>query len=74
MFTQTEFKLCNKHISTKKSVKIFNNFFINSVDELITQQPKTESALFSLRESFPHELLQIISIPITETEVICIKK
>jgi hypothetical protein len=38
---------------------------------LITQQPKTESAIFSLRESFPHEFPQIINIPITEAEVIC---
>ena len=70
-FTQTELKLCNKNISTKQSVKIFNNFFINSVDELITQQPKIDLALFSLRESFPYEFPQIIHIPITETEVIC---
>ena len=71
MFTQAEFKLCNKNISTKQSVKIFNNLFINSVDELITQQPKIDSALFSLRESFPHAFSQIISIPITDTEVLC---
>jgi hypothetical protein len=70
-FTQTKFKLCNKNTSMKQSVKIFNNFFINSVDELITQQPKTDSALFSLTESFPYELSQIINIPITDTEVIC---
>jgi len=27
-FTQTEFKLGNKNISTKQSAKIFNNYFI----------------------------------------------
>jgi len=54
-FTQTEFKLGNKIIGTNQSVKIFNNYFINSVDELITQQPNAESAMFSLRESFPYE-------------------
>jgi len=32
---------------------------------------KTESAIFSIRESYPHEFLQIINIPITETEVVC---
>jgi hypothetical protein len=47
------------------------NYFINSVDELITQQPKTESAIFSLRESIPLEVPQIINIPVTEAEVIC---
>jgi hypothetical protein len=34
-FTQTEFKLSNKNISTKQSAKIFNNYFIKSVYELI---------------------------------------
>ena len=70
-FTQTEFKLGNKNLNSNHSAKIFNNYFINSVDELITQQPKTESAMFSLRESFPYEFPKIINIPIIETEVIC---
>jgi hypothetical protein len=70
-FTQTEFKLRNKIIGTNQSAKIFNNYFINSVDELITWQPSTESALFSLRESFPYEFPQTINIPITEVQVIC---
>jgi len=56
-FTQTEFKLDNK--------------CINYVDEFITQQPKIELAVFSLRESFPCEFLKIINIPVAETEVIC---
>jgi len=70
-FIQTEFKLGNRNISTKQSANIFSNYFKNFVDELITQQPKTEWAVFSHRESFPYEFLQIISLPITETEVIC---
>ena len=70
-FTQTEFKLGNKIIGTNQSAKIFNNYFNNSVDKLITQQPNTESATFSLRESFPYEFPQIINIPIAEAEVIC---
>ena len=70
-FAQTEFKLGNKIIGTNQSAKIFKNYFINSVDELITQQPNTESAVFSLRESFPYEFPQIINIPITKTELIC---
>jgi len=49
-FTQTEYKIGNKNISMNKSAKIFNNYFINSIDELITQKPNTELALFSLRE------------------------
>jgi hypothetical protein len=67
--TQTEFKLGNKTINMNQAAKTFNNYFINSVDELITQQPKTESAIFSLKESFPHKFPQIINIPITEAEV-----
>ena len=35
--TQTEFKLGIKNVSMKQPAKIFNNYFINSVDELITQ-------------------------------------
>jgi len=70
-FTQTEFKLGNKIIGTNQSSKILSNYFINSVDELITQQPNTESAMFSLRESFTYEFPQVINIPITEAEVIC---
>jgi hypothetical protein len=69
--TQTEFKLGNKTINVSQAAKTFNNYFISSVDELITQQPKTESAIFSLRESFLREFPQIINIPITEAEVIC---
>ena len=69
-FTQTEFKLGNKNISTKQSAKIFNNHFISSVYELITKQPKIESAVFSFRGSFPCEFQQIINIPFTETEII----
>jgi hypothetical protein len=69
--TRTEFKRDNKTINVNQAAKTSNNYFINSVDELITQQPKTESAIFSLRESFPREFPQIINIPITEAEVIC---
>jgi hypothetical protein len=69
-FTQTEFKLGNKNISTKQSVKIFNNYFISSAYELITKQPKIELAILSIRGSFPCELQQIINIPFTETEII----
>ena len=69
-FTQTEFKLGNKNISTKQSAKIFNNYFIKSVYELITEQPKIESSIFSFRGSFPCEFWQIINIPITETEIV----
>jgi len=70
-FTQTEFKLGNKIIGPNQSAKVFNKYFIKSVDKLITQQPNTESAKFSLRESFPYEFPQIINILITEAEVIC---
>jgi len=35
--TLTEFKLGTKNISMKQPAKIFNNYVINSVDELITQ-------------------------------------
>ena len=63
-FTQTEFNLGNKNISTNQLAKIFNNYFINSVNELITVQSKTESAVFSRRVSFPYEFPQIITIPI----------
>jgi hypothetical protein len=45
-----------------------NYYEYNSVDALITQPPKTELAVFSFRESFPHKFLQIINIPITGTE------
>jgi len=41
-FIQMEYKLGNGNISTKQSANIFNNCCIISVDELITQQPKTE--------------------------------
>jgi hypothetical protein len=49
-FTQAEFELGNKIIGTNQLAKIFKNYSINNVDELITQQPNTESAMFSLRE------------------------
>jgi hypothetical protein len=48
-FTQTEFKPGNRTVSVKQSAQIFNHYFINSVADLITQQPKTELAIFSLR-------------------------
>jgi hypothetical protein len=48
-----------------------NTYRINFLVELITQQPKIYSAVFSVRESFLREFPQIINIPIAETEVIC---
>jgi hypothetical protein len=39
------------------------------VDKLITQYPKNESAIPSLREAFPCDFPQIINIPITVAEV-----
>jgi hypothetical protein len=47
-FTQTEFKLGTKYISMKQPAKIFNNYFINCVDVLITQQPKLNRLYFHL--------------------------
>jgi hypothetical protein len=44
-----EFELGNRNISTKQSANIFSNYCINSVDELIIHQPKTEWGVFSLR-------------------------
>jgi hypothetical protein len=70
-FTQTEFRNGNETINNKKAAKSFNTYFINSVDKLITQYPKNESAILSLREAFPCDFPQIISIPITVAEVIC---
>jgi hypothetical protein len=70
-YIQTEFELCNKIISTKNYLRIFNNYIIYYVDELITQQPTTESAVFSLTESFPYEFSQFINITFIETQVIC---
>jgi len=67
---QTEFQLGSKTISTKQLHKFFNNHIIDYVDELITQQPNTESTMFSIRKSFHYEFPQIINVPITETEVI----
>jgi len=69
---QTEFKLGSKIISTKQSHKFFNSHILDYVDELITQQPNSESAMFSVRKSFHYEFPQIINIPVTETEIICI--
>jgi len=37
-----------KNITMKQLAKIFNNHFINSVDELITQQPKLIRLYFHL--------------------------
>jgi hypothetical protein len=59
--TQTEFKLGNKTINKNQAAKTFNNYFINSVAELITQQTKTESAIFTLKESFPREFPQSLN-------------
>jgi hypothetical protein len=70
-FSQTEFRNGKETINVKKAAKSFNTYFINSVDKLITQYPKNESAILSLREAFPYDFPQIISIPITVAEVIC---
>ena len=42
-FTQTEFKLGNKNISTNQSAKIFNNYFINSIGELFFNHTATKN-------------------------------
>jgi len=70
-FSQTESKHCNKNINIYLPAKISNNYVTNCVDELITYQPKTESAMCSLTELFRYEFPHIISIPMNETEVIC---
>jgi hypothetical protein len=70
-FTQTEFRNGNEAINIKKAAKSSNTYFINSVDKFITQYPKNESAILSLREAFPCDFPQIVNIPITATEVIC---
>ena len=69
-FTQPEYKLGNKIIGTNQSAKIFNNYFINSVDGLITRQRNTESEMFSLRDSFSYEFPQIINITFTEAGIV----
>jgi hypothetical protein len=69
-YTETEFNLGSKTININQAAKTFNNYFINSVDEVITQDSNSELALSSLRESFPYEFPQINNIPITEAEVI----
>jgi len=52
----------------KQLAKSLNNYFLNSIDDLIARPPKTESTIFSLRETCPHEFPQIINIPVTGTE------
>jgi len=52
----------------KQLAKSLNNYFLNSIDDLIAWPPKTESTIFSLRETCPHEFPQIINIPVTGTE------
>jgi len=69
--TRTEFKLGNKIIGTNQWAKIFNNYFINSVDEFNHTATKYWISIFSLKELYPYEFPQIISIPITEAEVAC---
>jgi hypothetical protein len=69
-YNQTEFNLGSKTININQAAKTFNSCFINSVDELITQDSNSKLALSSLRESFPHEFPQITNIPITEAEFI----
>ncbi|GFG31309.1 hypothetical protein Cfor_12872 [Coptotermes formosanus] len=48
-YTQTEFNLGSKTINVNQAAKTFNNYFINSVAELITQDSNSELALSSLR-------------------------
>jgi hypothetical protein len=62
-FSQTELRNGKEIINVKKAAKSFNTNFINSVDKLITQYPKNESAILSLTEAFPCDFPQIISIP-----------
>jgi hypothetical protein len=69
-YTQTEFNLGSKTRNINQAAKTFNNYGINSVDQLITQDSNSELALSSLRESFPYEVPQITNMPITEAEVI----
>ena len=70
-FSQTEFRNGNETINIKRAAKSFNTHFINCVYKLITQYPKNESAILSLREAFLCDFPQIINISITVAEVIC---
>ena len=68
-----KFKLGNKNISTYQSAKNFNNYFINSINELITLQPGLNQQCFHvgyhfLMSSHKSSVLQYI---VHITEVIC---
>jgi hypothetical protein len=69
--TPSEFKLCNKLIHKDQSVEAFNNFFLNVVEELNIEQANNKLASLLLNKSFPDGFPEMISIPVTESEIIC---
>jgi hypothetical protein len=69
--TASEFKLGNKLIHKGQSAEAFNNFFLNVFKELNIEQANIELASLLLYKSFPGGFPEMVSIPITESEIIC---
>ena len=52
---------------------VFNKYYLNTINELMIQQANTESNKFSLQGAFHQGFPEIISIPITKSEVQTVK-
>lgn len=69
-FVPLELKYGEQNICTNKAAEFFNTYFINSVDNLISQYPKNEGDHFTITSSIIDKFPDIVNIPITSAEVL----
>jgi hypothetical protein len=64
------FKYDDLIINPIQIANAFNRYFINVVDSLQTEHVNIHHALKLLQSSFPHSSLEMLNIPITETDTV----
>jgi hypothetical protein len=65
----SELKDGEDKIEINKAAGLFNTYFINTVEKLISKYPKTENERFTTICSFTDKFPEIVSVPIMSTEI-----
>jgi len=69
-----EFNLGYRSLNRSNATSVFNKYYLNVIDELRIQKANIEPTKVSLKEAFSQGFPEVINIPITESEVRCLKK
>jgi len=66
----TLFKIDNVILNIRQFSNEFNNYFMNVVDNLTAEQKNTEAASHFMHASFQQGFLEMVNIPIMDTEIV----